>query len=337
VNHVSDRIVLALTITGLLLGHLLPFGEHSLLLQNLRNALHGPAFLLGSAVIWQVLQHRSSTVNTALITGTAVFATAFGGEALQLVNGYPFSFRDIGFDLLGGATALMYLSGNAVRHGRMLRPEAASMLRGGAGVLLIALMLPAAWWSLAIVERHLAVPQLMDDRFPLRRNMIEAHNSTITLLKPPPGWPAEHRRVVRVETSAARYAGIAIPDPFPDWSGFSSLTFLAASGDGRERRLTLRVHDNAHDQSYADRFNRSWHLGRPVVNGLRSGLDTARRFCIPLEEIEAAPAERKMDLKSISALAFFTTDAEAGDVFLLGDVRLEKRSAGRVCQERPGA
>jgi hypothetical protein len=325
-------VTLTVTIAGLLLGHLLPFGEHSLLLQNLRNALHGPAFLLGSVIIWQAIQHRFTTSATALVSGAMVVAIAIGGEALQFANGYPFSLRDIGFDLLGGTTILLYMSGVAARRGLTLKPGAALPLRAGAGVLLIVLMLPAAWWSLTIVGRSLDMPQLISHQYPWWRSSIEAHGSTISLVEPPPGWPLDRSPVVRIQTVDARYAGVTLLDPYPDWQGFSSLTFLAASGDGRERRLTMRVHDEAHDQSYADRLNRSWHLGRPVRNGIRSGIDEPRRFCIPLSEIEHAPAGRDMNLGSISALAFFVTDARAGDVFLLGDMRLEHLS-GEPCKQ----
>jgi hypothetical protein len=328
----ARSFVMVITVVAMLLGHLLPVGEHSLLLQNLRNGLHAPVFLLFSVITWRVLvgSTRGNTqAKATLVTVAFAVAVATGGEMLQHLQGQPFSLRDLTFDLIGCGTAMLYLNGRAVLRRSGIN-RAARIVTLSSYVLLSMLLLPPGRSALTLIARADAMPQLVSPDSSLLRENLEGRSARISPVAQAHGWPVDSEPVLRIETSAGKYAGVAVLDPHPDWRNYTNLSFLAASGDGRERRLTLRIHDEEHNQSYEDRFNRSWHLGRPVIDGRKEGIDQPRRFCVPLSDIEQAPMSRTLDLSGIAGMAFFVTDARAGDVFLLSDVRLERLS-GKPC------
>jgi hypothetical protein len=187
VIRIAPAAVLFVTVCSLLLGHLSSFGEHSPLLHNLRNALHGPAFFLATLVIWRTIGSRWEAGPTTLASAALVSAAAFGGEALQFATGHPFSLRDIGFDLLGCAAALLGVSA-CVTPGRRpgLKPAAKKLLTLGAGLLLAAVLFPVLWWSLASGMRAAAMPQIMNPDFPWWRTEIQARRSQVTRLERPP-------------------------------------------------------------------------------------------------------------------------------------------------------
>lgn len=97
-----------------------------------------------------------------------------------------------------------------------------------------------------------------------------------------------------------RYSGFAM-NYFPrDWRGYSSLQIRIVNPENRALDLTCRIHDIVHsdgDEEYSDRFNRSFR----IVPGNNT-------ITIPLDDVAAAPAGRRLDLAQVGGLGCFTVD-----------------------------
>jgi hypothetical protein len=59
--------------------------------------------------------------------------------------------------------------------------------------------------------------------------------------------------------------------------------------------LTLRIHDRLHNWEYEDRFNRQLVIAP----------STRKIVGIPLQDIEVAPARRRMDMAAITSVMLF--------------------------------
>ena len=291
----------------ILLGHLLPLGGHSYIGQSLRDSLHGLAFFVFTLIIFRLALPRLGVYRAALFAAAASLLAGPAGELAQWLNGQEYSLRDIGQDALGTAAALCLMIG---RHGRRegkLRADRARAVMAGGGFLLVVVLAPVVWWTWVLAARAAAAPVIADFEGAWETALITAGERVET----PADWPADGDYLLRVETPARRYAGVQFRDPYPHWGGFTELRFVAAAGNGESHNLTLRVHDEAHDNRFADRFNRTFAIG-----------PEPREFCIPLGDIENAPDDRRMDLAAIAGMTFFLIDTEGTEVFLLDAVRL---------------
>ena len=88
--------------------------------------------------------------------------------------------------------------------------------------------------------------------------------------------------------------------------------FTVVSDLDRPLRLVVRVHDRAHDQRFADRFNRSL----VILPGLN-------RVAIPIDEIRRAPDRREMDLRYVRGIVLFAYRLTEPTHVYLGALRLE--------------
>ena len=118
--------------------------------------------------------------------------------------------------------------------------------------------------------------------------------------------------LTRVDFKAGAYPGISMIEPYPDWSAYNELKMVVYSELLRPNNLVLRVNDYHHDQTYEDRFNKVLTIDRGM-----------NYIHIPLEEIRKAPSGRKMDMKNISEVIFFSAVPAEGLYLYVSDIRLE--------------
>jgi len=108
------------------------------------------------------------------------------------------------------------------------------------------------------------------------------------------------------------YSGVSL-NYFPrDWHGFRYLEFYLFSENNL--RMTCRIHDDIHitnREPFEDRLNKRLFL-HPGWNHL----------IITIQEIENAPAGRKMNLKKIINLGIFTSRLSSPITIFIDDVRL---------------
>jgi len=116
----------------------------------------------------------------------------------------------------------------------------------------------------------------------------------------------------KVRFDSGQYPGVSIIEPEEDWSAYRALRFTVFSANKENIELYLRVHDNRHDQDYADRFNQRY-LVQPGLNDIE----------VKISRIQNAPYSRKLDMKNIAGFELFLINnkeplfLEVSNIFLV--------------------
>jgi hypothetical protein len=118
---------------------------------------------------------------------------------------------------------------------------------------------------------------------------------------------------LEVEFGEVPFPGVAFHEPVPDWRRFKTLLVDVENSDKDRLLLTVRVHDESHNRSFHDRFNRSFDLA-PAER---------RTLSIPLEDIRHAPRGRLMDMAHISDVTLFRGSHTGSRKLRIHGLRLE--------------
>ena len=239
----------------------------------------------------------------AVLTGLSLLS-----ETAQIPTGRDASAIDLASDMLGGIGFLCM----AIAFSRSLSmPSSRRRYAFVLGISLLAVaVLPLARVSAAYVERAQMLPSLV--RF-------DARFATIFVAPKDAEW-SRQKGGDRDAISASillndgPWPGIAIGDVWPNWAPYTALSIEFENPGAVTLPINVRVHDREHrdNQVYGDRFNRRLEL-EPGVQLVR----------IELEDIEAAPAGRRMDMGNIDGLMIFATEQEAGRRVVIHHIRLE--------------
>ncbi|UCE03701.1 MAG: hypothetical protein JSW67_05815 [Candidatus Latescibacterota bacterium] len=265
------------------------------------------ALLRLSFALWPQLHrilHYALAFVAAMSVGVAV-------EALQFFGPRDAELSDIVRNACGSAA--MLLAACAHDPVLQLRRRRRALALALAVVVFLAPCVPVVSIALAYRARDAAFPRLADFESRWELRFVRAYQAQLERTTPPAGWarPAA-TRVGRVTFLRARYPGLALVEPAPDWSAYDRLVFAAYSGLQTPVQLVVRIHDIHHDNRYSDRFNRTISIA-PGAN----------RIVVPLADVRAAPRGREMDLTRIRQLAIFAVQPPEPFSLYFDDFRLE--------------
>ena len=197
-------------------------------------------------------------------------------------------------------------------------------IRGALVATFLATGLPVAGWALAYAERDRAFPLLLDFESSWERRFLTLQSAELISVPPPAGWPASPRgaRVGKLSFSpeaatAAEftgYSGFFIDEPYPDWRGYSVLSFLVFSEGSEPVNLSLRIEDEQHqtNNTAPDRFNLEI-VARPGLQEIR----------VPLEAVARAPATRRNDMSAVRIVHLFVIQPRVAFSVYVDAFRLE--------------
>jgi hypothetical protein len=189
--------------------------------------------------------------------------------------------------------------------------------RAVAIVAALALLLAAGWTLIVTSARYVARDREYPTLFAFdgswwERDFVELKMNRLTPGALPPAAGSGGAGLARLDLQPGLYSGITLDEPYPDWRGRDYLTLTVVSDLDAPLPMVIRVHDAAHDHRFRDRFSRRLEVV-PGVNRVR----------IPIEEIQAAPDGRRMDLRRIRGVLLFTYDLKQPAHVFLGPLRLE--------------
>ncbi|MEL7310254.1 MAG: VanZ family protein [Pseudomonadota bacterium] len=255
--------------------HAIDSDRSSVILGGIRNSAHLPLF-----VFLTLLIHKITSANS-LKTVATVACISLLAEGSQYVSGGEPDVLDLLSDAAGLAIALS-----------AWRLWFASRRRLALGFVLLGFAPMAFWcWTWKVRANQMPCIADFDNPFlsaiqrPLNAEIIEANPNEVQLALQP-----------------NRYAGIRLIDPVADWSGFSQIEIMVSTTP--ETPITIRIHDSAHNNEHADRYNEQ-------IAG------TGAKLVIPLERIRQAPAARPLNLTQISEVTFFAVDPAQGTTLKL--------------------
>ena len=184
------------------------------------------------------------------------------------------------------------------------------------GMILVVLS-PVVIWSQAYWHRSTSFPWICRFDAGWELLFVGTDKSELTVVPSPRDWKkAQDDHVGRIEFYPDRYPRIEIEEPYPDWRGFSHLTFEIYSELNEVITLFVRIHDSTHNGKYGDRFNSKI----PVSSGLT-------RVRISLDEIRKGPLQREIDLSLIRSIQIFAVDPPRPLTLYLDDFRLQSENS----------
>ena len=281
-------------------------------IRTLHDFAHAPIF--GSVAILALLALRASDnerVGATWRQYLLVFAlTVFLGGATELAQipvGRDASWFDLRSDTLGAAAFLSIFAmiDPRLRLGRGARAAAATL-----AVLLLAIhSTPLATAARAYVQRAEEFPSIGDFARGADSNYFLAPQwAALDSRDLPQPWSAvAGEKALHVTFNDGPWPGLDFFEPAPDWRGYHTLAVDLTNPSDAELVLGFRVNDARHDFRDEDRFNRE----------LRLPARTRLTVRVPLQEIEAAPRGRRMDMQRIADIILFRkTSSTAGDMYL---------------------
>jgi hypothetical protein len=240
--------------------------------------------------------------------GAAFFTVAclgLGIELLQLnIAGRFFSWNDVGMDLMGGATALLWRARRSLPRLQGTLGAVVSILVVAVNFVPLGSVLVDEYRSardfplLAGFETTMELRRWADDRGGLSR-----------VTKP----RVQGRYAARINLTTDKYSGVALKYFPGDWLGRRALAFDVFN-PGQPLMLHYRVHDVFHRgamQAYGDRYN-----GRTLLT------EGWNAIIIPMADIIAGPKERSMDVTKIRGFGLFVAQQRERRVLFLDNVRL---------------
>jgi hypothetical protein len=241
-----------------------------------------------------------------LLLAGGVFGAGLLIEGLQYGTARSADWQDIGRNMLGCLVAICWTHPLC----RDLKPSARGIGRL-ASILLGVLALAPLSGSLA--DTYLArrdFPVLADFETPLEleRWSGDAHRERTTTVR------LSGQYALKVMLGTTRYSGVSL-NSFPrDWQVYRALEIGIFNPDQDVIFMTCRIHDRRHiegPQRYQDRFNRRY--------AIQQGWNRIR---IPLQDVQAAPEGRSMDLRDVMAVGLFATGLDHPRVVFLDHIRL---------------
>ena len=273
----------------------------------LHDAAHAPVFACVTLLALALLRRfrPRGIALQYLVAFTLAVALGAATEIVQKLTGRDASWLDLTSDAIGAFAACGIF---AAFDARLPRPR----LRACAAIVGIGALalhsLQFARVGVAYAHRNQEFPVLFaasdarPDRFLVAQSAAIVYANLPAALASYPNEPA-----LRVLLSKREFPGVALEEPYPDWSRQTQLKLELANPTDERLILILRVLDQAHDWDFGDRFNRTLSI-EP---------QTRTTFSIPIEQIARAPATRTMDMRSIADLRLFADERNvAGEFFL---------------------
>ena len=285
------------------------------LLDALFDAGHAPLFGVLALALRELAPGRPRTRDAAAFVGVLILA--FLTEALQAQQpGRGMSAMDIGRDVVAGAAFLLLRAGASAHDATSRRSSARAHRR--VRITVAVLLLSACFAEVglvlaAYVERYRQLPRLATfDGTWWTRGMVETGTNVLEWPASPSGSDVATAPLARLTLFPSKYSGIAIIEPYPDWRSYRRLVVPITSDLDAPLRLTLRIHDAAHDQRYEDRYNVEL-LVRPGAN----------RVSVSLADVRRSPDRREMDMARVRGIVIFAYGLEHPSRLFLGPITLE--------------
>jgi hypothetical protein len=292
--------------------HLVDISVLSQVGKNLIEALHAPGFAAVSVVSYVALR-RKLPVETAILGALMIsVALAFTSEAAQLIGTRNAEWSDIVADVRGICAGMLLVAAASAHVRRRIGRLFTVLLSIAALMATFLAFAPSVRGARLLLARAQAFPVIADFDAAWQQEFYRAtHGATLAAARSPIHSDTSQDNALQIALSAQRYSGLAL-EPYPDWSGYRELSFVAATLDGLEHEIVMRIHDAMHNQQVNDRFNRVLKVG-PVPT----------RYRIAIDDVRVTPSGRSMNLREVAGLTIFKSTPNGTEVLLLDDFRLD--------------
>lgn len=277
-------------------------------------SLHGPGFGLVALVILRLVRSDDGRRAAYFKAGLLALALAVLAEIAQIPGPRTAEVRDIFVDGLG----ILAFLGLAALFDRQIRDTSGkwriAILAIVSTAALGLTMAPTLWLSYVLVKRSQAVPLILDFDGEWEKSYdVSAQNNAREIIAAPAGWPADSGSVALLR-SAGRFAIILTVFPYPDWSDYNALSFVAATTSDESRFISIGFWGISRGPGIPqDRYYTSVKVGPKPA-----------RYRFEFSEFENSSTDRAFDLTHVYQIVLSDSRSELGVKYLVDDFRLEK-------------
>ena len=275
------------------------------------HALHGSGFAVLALLVFWALRFRYPSRFNYLLAAAITMGIGAISEIAQIPGPRDAQFSDLvvdGLGILGALGALASfdrkLRSLMSRRIRLLLPALAVTALGIACV-------PSLWLSYAFVQQYLAFPQLLSFEHNWEKATFgQTQGKQPTLIAAPTGWPVPGDTVARAQENG-RWGIFLSLHPLPDWRGYSNLSFVVASTEGRFT-IDIGVRDiKKEGEDHGVRYYKTVLVS-----------EEPQTVTILFDEIRARPQGRPFDFALVEAVVLSAALPGSGVAILVDDFRL---------------
>lgn len=298
-----------------LIAHLFMPDQISALAAETIRSLHGPGFGIVAVLALVIGGFHGSIHARYTKAASAAIALAIISEIAQIPGAREAQVSDLLVDALGIAAFLgcIALFDHRVKEHLGRRRKVFLMLIVIPAVAMT--LLPTFWLTFALAMRGAAIPQILSFDKVWEDTYSSAETGRLALIDAPSGWPVESGKIALL-TSAGQFGLMLHVYPYPDWSQYAGVSFVAATTDGISRRIAIGLWDLAPKEAASASRYYTTKMIHPQP----------ARYCLSFRDVTAESGEREFDLTHVSELLLGATRHVQGEELLVDDIRLESRS-----------
>lgn len=316
------KVLLFLLVSGLLIGLVkLEIPGNTFLSREVNNAMHFPFFgvlsllLLGLSSLFldRVIRFRLQHYLAAF-----VMVIVIGGlhEYSQITGPRDADIWDLARDAAGALTFLaLYMIYDKKMKSIFEKWDhiIKLILFIGAVILIVSNFTPSTLWGAAYLHRDRKFPTICDFESIWDYRFLKTQDAKLEGVTTPYIKEGETgNKVGKLKFEVAEYPGLAIEEPFPDWSGHNSFDFIIYSEMDFAVKIGVRIEDSFHNNDYNDRYNEAFMI-EPGMNNIS----------ISIDKIKKGPSTRNIDMSKIRAIHIFVHKPDDQFVLHFDNFRLD--------------
>ena len=126
-------------------------------------------------------------------------------------------------------------------------------------------------------------------------------------------FPTHGNFSMGIHLNPGTYPGISTRNLVHDWRDYSVLSFEIYVTGGKPLKITVRIDDETHNETFEDRYNGKFVL-HPGLN----------EITIPLKVILHAPKGREMDPQAINFFCIFSYNLKKKQTLYIDNIKLSR-------------
>ncbi len=295
--HLFVAGLAVLLLVAVALAHRYMPEESPVLFQTLIHSLHGPGFAVVAVLIFIVLRlYRRAPINY-LHAAAGAMAIGVLAEASQIPGPRDAEIVDLVVNGIGitGGLGFIAMFDREIR-ALLGRKNLLIMVAISFAALIFALT-PSAWYTYSLVAQKQALPMLLSfDHAWEKAVYSQPGRRRVKRVDAPSNWP--QRGTVAYAEESGRYGILMRMNAYPDWTGYSQVSFIAASGDDRTQKIALSIRDFRHEGEQRS----VWYSERLYIG------PEPTTITIPLEKIAAMENGRPFNMAQVETLILSAGD-----------------------------
>lgn len=277
------------------------------------HSLHGPGFAaIALLAYWSIGPTRPS-MRRYIVAGGSAAAIAVISEIAQIPGPRDAQISDLVVDALGilGALGILaVVNENVIAN---LTRVQRGILALSSTVALTAAIAPSAWYGYVLVWQRASMPALLAFERQFESPMYwQTANLDPLLVATPENWPVDSRTALRAREDGEWGILVRI-HPYPDWSEYSALTFVAASTSDEVHEVAVGIRDIAEKPGETPvRYYTNIIVG-----------PEPETYRIALADVKLIGGERPFDLAHVEALVLSASRPGGSVEIIVDEFRLE--------------